>query len=229
MVSTRPSLDGVYLWDELAAVATVHPELVTFEETPLGIDDDGALAVLADGATVRVAVRADADAIVEEFLRTLNDGSLPEVAPASAAETQYLVALSGASSNFVAAVGDAYALASGPDLDNDARAAAHTFAAQLFGAIDALEAEVRSATPPAELRSAHDAHLAAIVALADRREAVVAEIHAAAVTDPGQLLEAAFSAAAVDGAIAEFNATCTALQDWSFLRDGPRVCPPDGE
>ena len=59
---SRGFTDGIYLWDELAAVATLQPEMLQIERRTIVVDDDGATLDAPSGASVDVAVGADADA-----------------------------------------------------------------------------------------------------------------------------------------------------------------------
>ncbi len=122
MATSRESLVGFYLWDELAAVATTRPDIVTLEERTVSIDGEGAVVSDPDGTTIDVAVRADADEATDEFLRTLNDGSLPEIEPLTADERSYLIDMNGADGRYGGA-SDSLAMAEGATVDELIQAA----------------------------------------------------------------------------------------------------------
>ena len=64
MATSRPTLDGFYLWDELAAMTAIDADLVTIESMTVRIDDNGAIVRDPDGVAVAVAVNAPGSASV---------------------------------------------------------------------------------------------------------------------------------------------------------------------
>jgi inosine-uridine nucleoside N-ribohydrolase len=54
------SLDGMFMWDELAAVLAVQPEVATWSERSIVVEDDGSTVESPEGMVVQVAVGADA-------------------------------------------------------------------------------------------------------------------------------------------------------------------------
>ena len=69
-----PGLDGMFMWDELAAVLTVQPEVATWSERSIVVEDDGSTVESPDGTPVQVAVGADAASV-----RSLVLGALQRV------------------------------------------------------------------------------------------------------------------------------------------------------
>ena len=66
------SLDGMFMWDELAAVLAVQPEAATWSGRSIVVEDDGSTVESPDGVVVRVAVRADAASVRSIVLDALN-------------------------------------------------------------------------------------------------------------------------------------------------------------
>ncbi len=66
-------LDGMFMWDELAAVLTVQPEVATWSERSIVVDDDGSTVESPDGTVVQVAVGADAASVRSLVLGALNE------------------------------------------------------------------------------------------------------------------------------------------------------------
>ncbi len=54
------SLDGMFMWDELTAVLAVQPEVATWSERSIVVEDDGSTVESPAGVAVQVAVGADA-------------------------------------------------------------------------------------------------------------------------------------------------------------------------
>ncbi|MEP7114833.1 MAG: nucleoside hydrolase, partial [Ilumatobacteraceae bacterium] len=69
MAASRTTLNGFYLWDELAAVTAIRKEVVTTEQRAVRIDDDGTVVIDPNGVTINVAVHTDPHSATEEFLR----------------------------------------------------------------------------------------------------------------------------------------------------------------
>jgi inosine-uridine nucleoside N-ribohydrolase len=73
-VPTRITGEGQQLWDELAALALVDPDLATWEDANLLADNTGRLTRHEAGRPVRVATAADPAAVEASFLEALRVG-----------------------------------------------------------------------------------------------------------------------------------------------------------
>ena len=73
VLGSLESLDGFYMWDELAAVLTVQPEVGTWTEKSIVVGDDGSTTESPEGATVKVATNADAASVRSLVLGALNE------------------------------------------------------------------------------------------------------------------------------------------------------------
>ena len=67
------SLDYMFMWDELAAVLAVQPEVATWSDHRVIVDDDGATVESPEGTLVKVAVDADAASVQSLVLGALNE------------------------------------------------------------------------------------------------------------------------------------------------------------
>jgi pyrimidine-specific ribonucleoside hydrolase len=67
------SLDYMFMWDELAAVLAVQPEVATWSDHRVVVDDDGATVESPEGTLVKVAVDADAASVQSLVLGALNE------------------------------------------------------------------------------------------------------------------------------------------------------------
>ena len=79
----RPEL-GQQLWDELAALAVSHPDLVAWEDTTVTVGPDGRLVEDESGKTLRFAASADRAAVEAALLEALRRGE-PRATPFSLA------------------------------------------------------------------------------------------------------------------------------------------------
>lgn len=222
LVASRPSLEGIYLWDELAAMAALAPQLVTTQSMNVRIDDSGAVTVDSAGVTVDVAVRAESATAVDEFLRTINGGSLPEVVPLTPNELGYLVAMGGIDSRSNAAIGRAYAKVDPHAADQ--KAVAVELATAFFDAIDGLLTELRAAEPPASLSDAHGDYVEAVSKFAAQRQALLTALADGGGRDIEAILSAAMAGVDGDGLLLRVRQSCQVLEDFSFSHDGPRPC-----
>ena len=66
------SLDGMFMWDELTAVLAVQPEVATWSERSIVVEDDGSTVESPAGVTVKVAVGAHAASARSIVLDALN-------------------------------------------------------------------------------------------------------------------------------------------------------------
>jgi inosine-uridine nucleoside N-ribohydrolase len=222
MATFRPSLDGIYLWDELAAMTALNPYLVTIESMKVKIDDNGAIARDPNGIAVAVAVNADADAASEEFLRTLNGGTLPAVVPLTAAELGYMMSMAAIDSRSnanLAHVYDRVARAQG-----DPHLVAATFVNEFVAAIAALVADLDSLEPTASVRKAHADYVELLAQFVDRKGDLLTAVAEADGTDVNQLMTDATTRAALGDIFDRARDACQVIEDYSFLHDGPRPC-----
>lgn len=227
MAASRQSLVGFYLWDELAAMAAVEPKLVSIESIKVRIDDDGALVRDSEGAAVDVAVSADAGAATTEFLRMLNGGVLPTVAPLSRAAVGYLIAMNGADSRAGAALDRAFAAIR--TARGDPRTVTNEFVKAFIDAVAALATDLRAIDPPPELIEAHANYLGVLDEFVAGKDELVAALAAAEGTDPNELLADATSHLTTQDFFDRMRDACQVLEDYSFLHGGPRPCSSSAE
>ncbi len=62
----------MFMWDELAAVLAVQPEVATWSERSIVVEDDGSTVESPEGMIVKVAVGADAASVRSIVLDALN-------------------------------------------------------------------------------------------------------------------------------------------------------------
>jgi inosine-uridine nucleoside N-ribohydrolase len=222
MATSRPTLDGFYLWDELAAMAATDPTLVTTQSMTVRIDDNGAIARDPSGVAVAVAVNADADAASVQFLRTLNGGTLPAVVPLAAVELDYMMSMaaidSGANAN-LAHVYNTVAHAEG-----DPHLVAATFVNEFVAAIAELVADLDRLTPPPPLREAHTDYVELLAQFVASKSDLLTAVAEADGTDVDQLMDDLTTRAALGNIFDRARDACQVLEDYSFLHDGPRPC-----
>ncbi len=222
LAASRGPLDGFYLWDELAAMAAVEPTLVTIESMTVRVDDDGAVVRDENGFAVDVAVNADANAAMDEFVGTLNGGTVPPAVPLSAAELDYFVQMGGADSDFSVAIGRAFAGIDESDPD------VHQTAANLFTgfttAVEDLLVKLRGISPPPPLSEAHSEYVDALAGFVAIRDDALAAVADAKGTNLEEVLTNALENSLVDDSFERINAACETLTNYSFVRNGPRPC-----
>ena len=219
LVSSRP-LEGVFLWDELAAVIMTDPAVVTTEETKVAIDDDGALLRDPTGVSVHVAVSADGTAATDGFLRVLAGGQLPKYDPLTADETAYVNALGAARASFDSALAEVFA-------DSTEDAASVRTAPELtdifFEAITDLEASVQAVGPPSTFADRQQALVTSLQAIA----ASAADVRTAlGVPDDGDALDQFFAsvdATGIAGMFEAFSDLVRDIEDESLVRGGPSI------
>ena len=227
LATSRATLEGFYLWDELAAMVTVHPDLVTLEQTAVRIDDNGAVVVDPAGVTLDVAVDAKSDAATEEFLQTLNGGPLPVLDPLTDEESAYLSSMNEANTRATAAFDVAYS-----SMDSHAseppREAAAVFVALFFDALTDLANDVRALDPPATLGDAHDRLLARLDEFLTNRDAILVALADADGADSIEVLNNAMAAVLPEASsrdvFGKIDVACQVIEDYSILRGGPLVC-----
>ncbi len=217
----RESLDGFYLWDELAAMVSAEPTLVTTESTRIRVDDDGALVRDPAGFAVNVAVSADTSAAMAQFLTGLNRGTAPATASLTAAELEYMVTIGGADSDAGASIGRVFGGVNASGVDQ--RTQAETIINAFLDAIGALANDLRDVAPPSSLAKAHDGYVASLDKVVSRRSDALTLIAASNGTTVDEIMtEVQQSNITDDFKVVE--AACRVLVDYSFVHDGPRPC-----
>ena len=222
MANSRASLAGFYFWDELAAMAAIESNLVTIESMTVRIDDDGAVVRDPAGFAVDVAVDANADAAIEEFLRTLNGGTLLAIERLNPVELDYMIAMNNADSRSSIALSDAYDTLANPDADPRVLAAA--FIGHFVDALEALATEVSSLIPPPALVEAHGDYVRYLGKFVASRSELLNWLAKAKGANPSELLDDAVKQAGLDDFFTDIRNACQVLEDYSFLHDGPRPC-----
>jgi inosine-uridine nucleoside N-ribohydrolase len=176
---------GFDFWDELTAAAMLDPTLVTYEDRTVSVVTAGASAgrtqADADGATVRVALTADAGRFERELLIGLNAGAVPaESVVATTEEVAYFDALGEAAAALEAGIGelfessDAAAIEEFTSGDPTALTAEQEHLLRVFfatfwsGLVDLAGvhvSELAIVDVPESVREAHEAHIAAFEAM----------------------------------------------------------------
>ena len=221
-LANSTSLDGFYLWDELAAVVAVEPTVVTTESVSIRIDDDGAIVRDPAGTTVDVAISANTSTAMDQFVQGLNGGKAPPEVSLTAGELDYFVQVGGADSRFNIAINAAFG---GVDESNpDVRGMATSLFEGFLAAVDGLLLEVRDIDPPASLDGAHSEYVDSLAVFAASRDEVLAAVAGAEGADLQEILDKVLVDAGVNDIFERANAACQVLVNYSFLRDGPRPC-----
>jgi inosine-uridine nucleoside N-ribohydrolase len=222
MATSRPTLDGLYLWDELAAMTAINPDVVTTQSMTVRIDDNGAIVRDTDGVAVTVAVNADADAASAEFLRTLNGGTLPAVVPLTAAELDYMMNMAAIDSRSNATLARVYATIA--RAEGDLHVVAATFVNEFVAAIAALATALDELEPPPPLSEAHAGYVELLTQFVAGKEDLLAAVAEADGTDFDQLMADATTRASLGDIFDRARDACQVIEDYSFLHDGPRPC-----
>jgi pyrimidine-specific ribonucleoside hydrolase len=222
MATSRPTLDGFYLWDELAAMTAIDPDLVTTQSMTVRIDDDGAILRDADGVAVAVAVNADADAASAEFLRTLNGGTLPDVVPLTDAELDYMMSMAAIDSRSNATLAHVYDTVG--RAEGDLHVVAAAFVNEFVAAIAALVTALDGLEPPPSLSDAHADYVKLLAQFVAGKEDLLAAVAEAGGTDLDQLMADAADRVSLGHIFDQARDACQVLEDYSFLHDGPRPC-----
>lgn len=221
-LANAASLEGFYLWDELAAIVAVEPGVVTTESVSIRIDDDGAIVRDPAGITVDVAVTAETSTAMDQFVQGLNGGKAPPEVSLTAEELDYFVQVGGADSRFNIAINAAF---DGTDESNpDVRGMATSLFEGFLAAVDGLLVEVRAIDPPASLDSAHGEYVDSLAVFAASRDEVLAAVAVAEGADLNEMLNNVMSDTGVDKIFERANVACQALVSYSLLRNGPRPC-----
>ena len=217
MVQARPPFEGLYLWDETAAVVAVNPAVATIEDIGVSVDGDGATSEDAAGTSVRVAVAVDRDAVLAEWLRGLNAGAELTFAPLSPEEASYFAAVAAARGDFEGSLDAVFSESAEPTPTE--------FVDGLWGSIATFVDALEDIDPPASLASAHQRMIDGLAGLSaiesEVRDAAAAGDQAA---DPFAALEAAFVETGADALIADVEEACAVLGDESLRRGGVDVC-----
>ena len=221
LAESRESLEGFYLWDELAAIAAVHRGFVTIERRTIAVDEAGAIVSDPDGPAVDVAIGADARMATDEFLYTLNGGPLPVYAPLTTAELDYFIAMNGTHSRIKASLQGLFTMEMS---DNDLVATATEFARGYFGGVTALIIDLGEIVPPESTADLHRAYVESLTQFVGLEDEMLAAIAEAEGTTPWDLLQNAAEAGSFEPAMAATADTCTALEDYAVLRGGPTSC-----
>lgn len=222
MAASRESLAGFYFWDELAAMVAIESNLVTIESMTVRIDDDGAVVRDPAGYVVDVAVDANAGTAIEEFLRTLNGGTLAAIERLNPTELDYMIAMNNADSRSRIALGIAFDLVE--TTGTDPRESAEAFVNAFVSAIGALAADVLDLNPPPTLTEAHANYAKVLKKFVDKKSDIFAALTLAEGDDTAELLANASAQSSIEDVFAHIRDACQVLEDYSFLHDGPRPC-----
>ena len=223
VVASRGFTDGIYLWDELAAVATLQPEMLQIERRTIVVDDDGATLDAPSGASVDVAVGADADAVTREFFRTLNGGVLPTIPDGSPEEHAYFDQLEAGLDEFASAGEAIYAETAG-----DAHAEADRFIVTVAEALEQLASVIDGVDPPAPLAADHAQLSVAINHIVDQMGALRAAVASAEGDHPFALISAGIKETEVEQNFDDLDAACASIAKYLTLRAGSLSCPSLG-
>lgn len=222
MAASRDSLDGIYLWDELAAISTVRPDLVTTKQEKVSVNDAGDVVTGASGADITLATGADADGAIEEFLRTVNGGDLPPILDLSQAELDYMIQMNGADGRLGASTANAFSAVD--STGGDPREEAGAFVQRFFSAIDDYASELRGLVPPPDLSAVHNRYLALLTQILDLKSQVIDAFDDVNASTSGELLDAAEARVPLQTLFDQLRSTCQVIEDYSFLHNGPRPC-----
>ena len=223
VVASRGFTDGISLWDELAAVATLHPEMLQIERRTIVVDDDGATLNDPSGASVDVGVGADADSVTREFLRILNGGVLPALPVGTPEEALYFDQLEAGFSEFIMTGQDV-----APDLDSDPKDAAERFAATFSVALEQLASVVDGADPPAALAADHGLLSEAIAATVAEMGTLRVAVASAEGDDVFTVLASAITDTGLERLFDDTDVACASIADYLVLRAGVLSCPGFG-
>ncbi|MEO5975468.1 MAG: nucleoside hydrolase [Ilumatobacteraceae bacterium] len=222
MATSRATLSGFYLWDELAAIAAVQPTIVTIEQRSVRVDDDGAIVIDPNGVTINVAIHADPQTATEEFLRTLNGGLLAAIVPLTPSELDYMIAMNEADGHLSLNSSDIFTNFEASALSP--RESAKAFANGFLEAIGKYAVELSAITPPAGVSDAHAEYVDNLVQVVDSKEQILAAIDKAEGADASELLQNATAMTPLPGLFEQQRKLCQTLEDYSFLHNGPRPC-----
>lgn len=220
VVASSGSTDGIHLWDELAAVAALRPELLQIEPRTIVVDDDGATLDDPSGASVDVAVGTDADAATREFLRVLNGGVLPEVPDGSPEEHAYFDRLE-AGLTELATMGESLE----PRTESDAHTEADRFVMMVSEALRQLASVIDSVDPPAPLAADHERLSMAINSIVGQMGDVRAAVASAEGDDAFTLISAGIIETGIGRTFDDMDVACASIAEYLALRAGSLSCP----
>ena len=219
VVTSHPSLDGIYLWDELAAVAALDPSVLTTESMSLAVDDVGALTLDATAEPITVATAADVDAATAELLRSLNGGRPLVFDDLTDAETAYYEALAVT----MADVADELDELGEPPASASARDVAQLLVESMWAGLGEISSGLDALTPPDAIADEHAAFADTVVDALTIEDELLAAIDGAEGDDPWAILEQVIGdlgSDPVDGLLK----SCLALEAHAVVRGGPDVC-----
>lgn len=222
IASSRLTLEGIYLWDELAAVAAITPAVVTTETMILAVDVEGALTVEARGYRVNVATAADVDATAAELLRSLNGGTPMVFADLTTEESAYFHALA----EQMAAVASGVDMAE-PSPSTPAGEAAALIVETMWTTFADVRSGLDELTPPASIDDAHDGFADVL----DGALAIEDELLEATGRVDGDGPWGVFNAALREvggGLDLRITRACADLEAYSLARRGPSLCATSG-
>jgi hypothetical protein len=223
LVTSRDTLDGIFLWDELAAVVAVRPGTVTIEHRMVAIDDTGVIRDDPTGQWVEVAIAADSSVVEEEFLSVLNGGPLPRLDPLTDAESNYFAIVADAVTLLETTLVELYS--GGDDATTEPQPAAEQFITAFWDALATLEADLREVAVPATLAELHADLVDAINVTVSRLDEVLAAVAGANGANTWELLDSAVNEIGMeDDMFGPVTEACVRLEDYSVLRDGPAFC-----
>jgi inosine-uridine nucleoside N-ribohydrolase len=219
LVTSHPSLEGIYLWDELAAVAAIDPSVVTTQTMSLAVDDVGALAADRTVEPITVATSADVDATTTELLRSLNGGQPLVFDDLTDDEAAYYQALARTMTD----VADALDQLDEPSASADPREVARLLVESMWSGLDDLSSALDGLAPPDTVADEHAAFADAVADALAIEDDLLAAITRAEGDDPWAILEQMITdlgSDPVDG----LSESCLALEAHAVVRGGPDVC-----
>ena len=219
IVSSRPSLDGIYLWDELAAVTAIDPSVVAIEERSLTVDDVGALTADEEGSRVRVATATDVEAATDELLRSFNGGEPLVFGELTERESTYFDTLATRMSE----LNDGLEDMGEPPASATPQELAAMLVEMFWGVLADVESELRSLTPPGSITAEHEHFSAATSEALAVEEQLLEAIARADGDDPWGLFDTALRE--VDADLPDrLLDTCHGLEQYSLIHGGPELC-----
>ena len=219
IVSSRPSLDGIFLWDELAAVAALEPSVVTTESITLSVAPDGSLIVSPDGAPVTVAVAADIDATTTELLRVLNGGEPLAFDDLTGDEAAYFESFA----TTMTELADAFEALPPPPPSATPRELARLLVETFWTALGRVGAELEALEPPATIATAHTAFADAVAGALSIEDQLLDATDQAEGDDPWMMFDTALREIDAD-LPARLLDSCRDLEEYAIVRGGPELC-----
>ena len=223
IVSGRASLEGIFLWDELAAIVALQPGIASTESMRLAIDTDGALTPDPNGTAATIALSVDAEAATSELLRTLNGGRTMTFAELDADETTYVESLAATTTKLAREFTDRTPPPSGSAVEL-ATLLVETF----WSALAELRDELQALDPPVSMADDHRAFLRAVDDTAALEGDLISSINASAEDDPWNIVDTALAELA-PRAFPEMIDACGRIEAHSLAHGGPAMCELFGE